>query len=273
MQIHECRERYFELLGQALTAHLYPESSNWLVAGSTDRKLKSRFKRRIIGAIEKAGFKLYRSIPFDAAKRENGVDWPSFGYSMIGLKRMRNIRELTETVLAENVPGDLVECGVWRGGAAIMMKAVLDFNGADRMVWLADSFEGLPAPSVPQDKGYDFSGMPYLSAGEQSVRENFQRFGFLDEKVRMLPGWFKDSLPTAPIERIAILRADADLYESTMDILNNLYAKVSRGGFVIIDDYHGWEPCRRAVTEFRASRSISSPIVEIDGSGVYWRVE
>jgi O-methyltransferase len=154
-----------------------------------------------------------------------------------------------------------------------MMKAVLDIHGSDRTVWLADSFEGLPAPSVPQDEGYDLSAMPYLTAGEQTVRENFRRFGFLDEKVRMLPGWFKDSLPSAPIEQIAVLRADADLYESTMDILDNLYAKVSRGGFVIIDDYHGWEPCRRAVTEFRASRSISSPIVEIDGSGVYWRVE
>jgi O-methyltransferase len=115
--------------------------------------------------------------------------------------------------------------------------------------------------------------MPYLSAGEQTVRENFQRFGLLDDKVRMLPGWFKDSLPDAPIGSIALLRADADLYESTMDILNNLYARVSPRGFVIIDDYHGWEPCRKAVTEFRASRSISCPIMEIDGSGVYWRVE
>ena len=249
------------------------DSSNWLVAGSTDRKLKSRLKRRIIRAIEKAGFTLHRTVPFDPEKRENGTDWPSIGYSMIGLKRMRNIRELTEIVLDEKVPGDLVECGVWRGGAAIMMKAVLDFHGADRTVWLADSFEGLPAPSAPQDEGYDLSTMPYLSAGEQTVRENFERFGLLDEKVKMLPGWFKDSLPDAPIEQIAILRADADLYESTMDILNNLYAKVSPGGFVILDDYLSWEPCRRAVTEFRASRSISSPIVEIDGSAVYWRVE
>lgn len=272
MQIHECRERYLELLGQALTASLYPESSNWLVASSTDGKLKSRFKRRIIRTIEKAGFKLYRSIPFDADKRENGMDWPSIGYSMIGMKRMRNVRELTELILKDEIPGDLVECGVWRGGAAIMMKAVLDSHGSDRNVWLADSFEGLPAPSLAEDEGYDLSSMPYLTAGEQTVRENFERFGFLDDRVKMLPGWFKDSLPGAPIERIAVLRADADLYESTMDILNNLYAKVSPGGFVIIDDYHGWEPCRKAVTEFRESRSISSPIVEIDGSGVYWRV-
>jgi O-methyltransferase len=272
MQIHECRERYLELLGQALTASLYPESSNWLVAGSTDGKLKSRLKRRIIGAIEKAGFKLYRTVPFDPQKREIGVDWPSIGYSMAGLSRLRNVRRLTQTILDDNVPGDLIECGVWRGGAAIMMKAVLAAAESDRILWLADSFEGLPAPSLPQDEGYNLSSNPYLTAGVQTVRENFERFGLLDEQVRFLPGWFSDTLPDAPVGPLALLRADADLYESTMDILNNLYDKVSPGGFVIIDDYHGWEPCERAVTEFRESRGISDPIVEIDGTGVYWRI-
>jgi O-methyltransferase len=268
----DCCERYFELLARALTASLHPQSSDWLVQGSNDGRIRSRFKRGMIAAITKRGFKLYRSVPYDAAKREVGGDWPGIGYSMIGLKRIRNVRQLTQTILDDEVPGDLIECGVWRGGAAMMMKAVLAIAGSDRTLWLADSFEGLPAPSVPQDEGYDLSSMPYLSAGEQLVRENFARFDLLDERVRFLPGWFKDTLPRAPIEQIALLRADADLYESTMDILTNLYDRVAPGGFVIIDDYHGWEPCKRAVTEFRETRSISNPIVEIDGCGVYWRV-
>lgn len=272
MRSQDPYELYFELLARALTASLYPESADWLVQSGSGGSPVRRLKRGVVKSMSKRGFKLYRAMPYDPAAREVGKDWPSIGYSMIGLERMRNLRKLTQTILDDNIPGDLIECGVWRGGASIMMKAVLSAAGSDRTLWLADSFEGLPAPSVPQDAGYDLSSIPYLSAGEQLVRENFARFDLLDEKVRTLVGWFKDTLPSAPVGPLALLRADADLYESTMDILNNLYDKVNPGGFVIIDDYHGWEPCKRAVTEFRESRNITSPIVEIDGTGVYWRV-
>lgn len=105
------------------------------------------------------------------------------------------------------------------------------------------------------------------------MRANIARFGLLDEqRVRFLEGWFSDTLPDAPIEKIAILRLDGDLYESTMDVLTALYERVQPGGYVIVDDYGDWEPCRRAVDEFRANRRIEARIEPIDGSGVYWRV-
>ena len=83
--------------------------------------------------------------------------------------------------------------------------------------------------------------------------------------------WIGSVMPHAPMERLAILRLDGDLYESTMDALRALYDRVSEGGFVIVDDYGVFENCRTAVADFRAARGITEPIQDIDGSGVFWR--
>jgi hypothetical protein len=143
----------------------------------------------------------------------------------------------------------------------------------DRVVWAADSFEGLPVPSLPQDEGYDFSAsvMPILAISLEEVQENFRRYGLLDDQVRFLKGWFCDTLPTAPIKQLAVLRLDGDLYESTMDGLNALYHKVTPGGFIIVDDYGDFEPCRRAIHEFRDRHGITDTIEQIDWTGAYWR--
>jgi hypothetical protein len=103
------------------------------------------------------------------------------------------------------------------------------------------------------------------------VKANFEHYGLLDDGVRFLEGWFSDTLPGAPIDRVAVLRVDGDLYESTMDALVNLEPKVSAGGYVIIDDYNGLEACRTAVDEYRKERGIDDTIEEIDWTGVWWR--
>jgi O-methyltransferase len=148
--------------------------------------------------------------------------------------------------------------------------AIYEMN--DRDVWAADSFEGLPVPSHPADQGYDlsFANVPILAVSLEEVRDSFERYGLLDERVRFLKGWFKDTLPGAPIGKLAMLRLDGDLYESTRDALAALYDKVVPGGFILVDDYGDFEPCRRAVDEFRASRGIRDPIEKVDWSGVYW---
>ena len=142
-----------------------------------------------------------------------------------------------------------------------------------RLVWAADSFEGLPAPSLPQDAGYDFSAskVPILSIPLEEVQENFRRYNLLDDQVRFLKGWFRDTLANSPIEHLALLRLDGDLYESTMDALTALYDRVSPGGFILVDDYGDFEPCRNAVTEFREQHAIDDPIQTIDWTGVFWR--
>jgi O-methyltransferase len=143
-------------------------------------------------------------------------------------------------------------------------------------VWAADSFEGLPPPAADADReqsAFDLSGVGYLKVSLEEVRAALDRFGLLDDQVRFLKGWFKDTLPTAPVGPLAILRLDGDMYESTRDALTPLYPKVSRGGFVIVDDYLSWPGCRRAIDEFRAAHGITAPLQAIDDHAVWWRVE
>jgi O-methyltransferase len=197
-----------------------------------------------------------------------------FYHSMIGRARLNNIHSLLDRVVADGVPGDLIETGVWRGGATLLMRGFLAaHNITDRKVWVADSFAGLPVPSHPADAGYDFSAAvaPVLAISRDEVEDLFLRYELLDDQVRFLEGWFSDTLPNAPIDRLALMRLDGDLYESTMDAITALYDKLSPGGYVIVDDYNDFEPCRRAITEFRESRGITSDLQTVDWTAVYWR--
>ncbi|ORB72145.1 TylF/MycF/NovP-related O-methyltransferase [Mycobacterium scrofulaceum] len=221
-------------------------------------------------------FMLVRKRPFNPHARGLGLDWPADALTMIGMERLTSLQRCVETVLEDDVPGDLVECGVWRGGASILMRAVLAVYGdKKRSVWLADSFEGVPPPDTAHykaDKGIRLHrAAGVLAVSEPQVRANFERYGLLDEQVRFLPGWFKDTLCDAPIDRIAVLRLDGDLYESTIQGLDALYPRLSPGGFCIIDDYHAIDACRQAVTDYRTKHGVTAEIVEIDGTGVLWR--
>lgn len=215
--------------------------------------------------------------PFDRDEREEGKGWPRDAHTMVGLRRLDNIRACVERVLANGVPGDLMETGVWRGGTCVFMRAVLAAYGvSDRRVWVADSFAGIPEPDperYPEDKAVtdvatanEVVGVPL-----ETVQENFRRYGLLDDQVRFLPGRFRDTLPTAPVERLAVLRLDGDLYESTMDALVHMYPVLSPGGFLIVDDYEALEVCRKAVGDYRAKHGIEDPIIPIDWTAVYWR--
>lgn len=196
-------------------------------------------------------------------------------HTMIGMIRLNNLQYCVEDVIKNRIPGDLIETGVWRGGATIFMRAILKAYGqTDRKVWVADSFEGLPAT---KDSTYTddhslhwLSRIEPLAVSEEQVRENFFRYELLDDQVVFLKGWFRDTLPTAPIEKLAILRMDGDLYESTMDALENLYPKLSPGGYAIVDDYF-LPPCKKAVHEYRDREGITDKIIQIDSQGVYWQ--
>lgn len=214
---------------------------------------------------------------FDPGLRAKGRDWPATAHTMIGFERLRNLRELMSDVISDAVPGDFVETGAWRGGACIYMRAVLKVFGVlDRKVWVADSFEGLPTPDTArypqQDIGDRHHTFKALSVSLETVQENFRKYDLLDDQVRFLKGWFKDSLPAAPIERIALLRLDGDMYASTMDALLALAHKVSPGGYIVVDDFGAVQGCRQAIADYRKARGIDAPIHNIDGIGAYWRV-
>ncbi|KAI7846341.1 hypothetical protein COHA_000178 [Chlorella ohadii] len=211
-------------------------------------------------------------LPFNASRRATGIDWPAYGHSMIGQRRMDNLRALMEDVLAKGVPGSFVECGVWRGGASIFAKAVLDAHGAERDVHLVDSFQGLP-PNTTAEDHQDWSRVDFLRVPESAVRSNFERFGLLDERVHFHKGFFRYALPAwraVNKSPIAVLRMDGDMYESTVDELYNLWDAISPGGYVIIDDWN-IPPCRKAVNEFLSRNNLKYNIVEIDDNGAWFQ--
>ncbi len=195
--------------------------------------------------------------------------------TMIGTRQLDNLQYCIREVLARKVPGDLIEAGAWRGGVTILMRAALKAHGdTERKVFVADSFEGLP----PADEALNFMHHRKWVAGEmlaslEEVKNNFARYGLLDSQVVFLKGYFNRTLPTAPIERLSILRADADLYESTRDVLETLYPKLSVGGYAIFDDYRVLPDCQRAIDDYRRKHQITEPIQIIDKQAVYWKRE
>lgn len=265
---------YLATLKQLLTASPYNESA-WLVLEPEKdvSTLRSNLRNLLIKALRRRCLLLVKKRPFDFLARANGEDWPMIGFTMVGRKRLDNIQTCIESVLTNEVPGDFVECGVWRGGSSIFARAIYKAYGVrDRRVWLADSFSGMPRiTAAPDLVDPDLSAREYLTVSLEEVRENFKKFDLLDDQVQFLEGWFSDILPSAPIEGISVLRLDADHYSSTMDALINLYDKVSLGGYIIIDDYNGFQGCRNAVCEFLAKRQIEAKLVPIDRLSVFWQ--
>lgn len=260
---------YLDLLRRCLTREAFLDQEWW----DADLRDWPGGREQVLPVLRERGWRVVRRG--DPSARGEGRDWPPTAETMIGSARLDNVLECCVTAVRDDVPGDFVETGVWRGGTTILMRGVLAALGdEERSVWVADSFEGLPVPDVerhPADDGFDWSHVDVLAVGADAVRANFDRYGLLDDRVRFLEGWFCDTLPDAPIDRLAVLRLDGDLYGSTMDALTALEPKVSTGGFVIVDDYGGWEPCRSAVEDYRAARGITEPIETVDWTGIWWR--
>jgi len=268
---------YLDLLKKTLSFSLWPEPPLPL---ATFNYARPAWKRGVAAVADRlaraAGLEIVKPAHVTAAEREQGQNWPSYADTMIGLRRLDNLQFCIESALRDGVPGDLIETGVWRGGACIFMRGVLRAHGVeDRRVWVADSFQGLPAPDAakyPHDAGDVHHLHQFLAVSQEQVRKNFERYGLLDDRVVFLEGWFKDTLPRADIAALAVLLLDGDMYESTMDALTALYPKLSRGGYCIVDDYI-LPNCRKAVDDYRAAHGITAPVVPIDQTSSYWRHE
>jgi O-methyltransferase len=203
--------------------------------------------------------------------RVKGVDWPLQGLTMIGLGRLDDLQRCVEQVVREGVEGDMIETGVWRGGASIFMRAALDaFGENDRTVWVADSFEGLPLPQGDDPDAKRLAGVDFLAVPLDEVEANFARFG-CERGVRFVRGLFEDTLPALSDGRWSLVRLDGDSYDATQTALEWLYPGLSVGGHVIVDDYGTLDECRRAVDEFRSRHQISEPLEEVDFTCVRWR--
>lgn len=268
---HRAAELYIELLKGCLTRELFPDAA-------IPRPFRRRDRLRAAGRRALAAGRprpATGSEAYDPELRATGRDWPSEAETMIGRARLDNLHRCVVDVLRDGVEGDLIETGVWRGGATILMRGVLEAYGDQtRRVWVADSFQGVPKPDAehfPADAG-DFTWtIAELAVSADDVRANFARYGLLDARVRFLEGWFRDTLPSAPIESLAVLRLDGDLYESTTDALVHLYPRLSPGGYAVVDDYGAYDSCKQAVHDYRDAHGIDEPIQDIDGTGAFWR--
>jgi O-methyltransferase len=278
--VENSQHLYLDLMKRCLVNTIYPQSEE-VPSPATATGFRGRLARallRLPSSLQRwpsprdgQGKLLSR----DTRNRMEGRTWPLVAHTMIGLKRLDNLEFCIEKVITTGVPGDLIETGVWRGGATIFMRAVLKAYGVtDRYVWVADSFEGLPPPEAdkyPHDVGDRLHEARELAVSLEEVKANFERYGLLDDQVRFLKGWFRDILPAAPIERLAVLRLDGDMYESTMDTLVNLYPKLSEGGYAIVDDYGAIPACRQAVNDYRSANAITEKIRNIDWTGIFWQ--
>jgi len=217
---------------------------------------------------------LKRNLLDNIEKKSIVIGKNTTAYTMIGLKRMDNIRYLFEDIINNNIEGDLIETGVWKGGAVIFMNGINKVYNQNRKIYVADSFEGLPPPDKKyiHDNNMNFHNESEYSINLEEVKSNFKNFDLLDDNVKFIKGWFKDTLFSYPFSKLSILRLDGDMYQSTIESLEALYDKVSVGGYIIVDDY-GWKKCgcSKAIDFFREKNNITSELINIDEYGVYWK--
>lgn len=268
----DATDLYLGLMKQVLTRFGLEEGHHPLPAWQKWERVP--MAAPLLKQLTRSPLQITRKVRWDPVARAEGRDWPVGAETMIGLRRLDNLEHCVRDVIERGVPGDLMETGVWRGGASIFMRAIVKAYGDTRAVWLADSFQGLPRPDsamYPADDGDSLWRRTQLAVSLDQVKANFAKYGLLDDQVRFLVGWFSDTLPTAPVERLAVLRLDGDLYESTIVALKSLYPKVSPGGYVIVDDWGAVPACKQAVNDFRQDAGITDVIHEVDWTGAYWQ--
>lgn len=218
-------------------------------------------------------------LPYNHTARENGEEMGYLALTMIGKKRLDNLSTLLKEIIKTRIAGHIVETGVWRGGASMFLQAMLlaYHQHKERSLFLCDSFHGLP-PSTGQlhkgDVGWD--GLRYSAVSRREVARHFHQYGLLTENVYFVAGYFNQTMPILAqqppslLSKIALLRLDGDMYQSTVDVLYHLYEKVTIGGFIIVDDWTGF-PAKDACLDFLKVHKLSPKIVPIDGSSVYWQ--
>lgn len=263
------KDRYLSLLRGALSRSIWDSYIDEIPMNSKTplKKLQSLSvlaSNKVLGRI---GFRL------GSVRRRPG----STGETMIGKYALEHLQACAETVLAAGVPGDFCEAGVWRGGACILMQAVLTVHAADKKIWLLDSFEGLPKPSsrFAHDAG-DTLWKDSLAVSVDQVKANFERYGLLGDNLVFVKGFFENTVPTLTVDKLSLLRLDGDMYGSTWTVLEGLYDRVQPGGYVIVDDYGVVPACAAAIHDFRKARGIGEQLFAIGlvkGTpvGAFWR--
>jgi len=182
--------------------------------------------------------------------------------TILSPERLRGLWDAVKDANQAKVPGDLVECGCWRGGSAAILGRADDTR---RRLWVLDSFAGMPAPSE-KDPPQAAAEIGLCVATEDDVVKFLVDEG-LSSRVITVPGLFKDTIPILPVQKIAVLHIDCDWYESVKQCLEGLYDKVSATGTIQFDDYGHWPGARVAVDDFFRGRGIQPGLSILDYTG------
>jgi hypothetical protein len=224
----------------------------------------------------------YRELPHDLDPEIARTVEAVRPYTMTSALRIAALCESVRHVVEAGISGDIVECGVWRGGSMMAVaQTLLRLGDRDRQLYLFDTFEGMTAPgaedvSLTGERATDLMASErdrtspdsvWCEAPLATVRSALVRTGYPDANVHFVQGRVEDTLPTQAPKRIALLRLDTDWYESTRHELEHLYPRLVAGGVLIIDDYGHWQGARKAVDEYIARHRLPLMLHRIDYSG------
>jgi macrocin-O-methyltransferase TylF-like protien len=188
--------------------------------------------------------------------------------TMVGPERIQNLARLAQRIEDDRLPGDVLECGVYKGGTAALLARSATHSSLPRTLWLFDVFQGMP-PATSADGPEAPTWVGNLVSSPQRVQRLLRRVGADLSRVRLVPGLFQDTFPSVRIPQIALLNIDADWYESVKLCLHTFYDSVVPGGFISLDDYGAWPGCRLAVDEFFRLRGLTYPLHRVD-STAHW---
>ena len=220
--------------------------------------LKSAFKYRI------------RLLPLTSYERAFRQVEP---LAIMGHRALKQLYRSVAMIEQDHIPGDVVECGVARGGSALLMALALRDYDSAKTLWLYDSFEGLPEPDAENDPDYEVA-KEFVGAcrgNVERVQGHLERSGLKEDQIKIVPGLFDQTLAKECPEKIALLHVDCDWYQSVKICFETLFDHVVEGGIIQIDDYFTWQGCRKAVDEFLVSRHLETKLHRIDRSAVRLR--
>jgi hypothetical protein len=274
LSISPAARLYLDLLKKCLTRQLFDDDDFDVTPRSSG--LRGLLARGGVAWLASRELKLVRRGQTDLEDKLEGLGRPAKAETMMGGRRLDFLERAILQVIAEGVPGDFFEAGCWRGGGAIFMLGALEALGqTDRRVWAADSFDGYPEPTAasgPIDRAL-WARRDYFAVTRADFDRNVERYGVGRERLRVVEGFFDRSLPGAGVERLALIRIDIDGYEGTRAVLDELYPKLSPGGFVIVDELEV-PGCKRAIDEHFARTGRREQIVPVPQrrpKAAYWR--
>jgi len=203
------------------------------------------------------------------------------GNTMTSPERIFSLVEATKYVVENNIPGDIVECGVWRGGSIMaVLKVLQQLKSSDRHIYLYDTFEGMSEPTaddvaidgntakqlLQQNKKTE-QDLVWAYSAIEVVENNIKPLGYDPSRIHFVKGKVEDTIPGTIPEKISLLRLDTDWYESTKHELEHLFPRLSKGGILILDDYGHWQGAKKAADEYFSNNNINIFLSRVDYTG------